>query len=236
MPGTTSACAENTTRPKVWRVPSRNYLRMRGEYGRPVYFDALEWELPPHARRILSRRGLLADRIGTTSACAENTASDATGGFLNRNYLRMRGEYYSQIVILLPTMELPPHARRIPAESPDRAQHPGTTSACAENTAAAMSVAMLSRNYLRMRGEYRSATTNRSRCWELPPHARRIRDRVGIYGHSRGTTSACAENTPVFSSFHLGFWNYLRMRGEYTLSDAAHSAMVELPPHARRIP
>ena len=31
-------------------------------------------------------------------------------------------------------LELPPRARRIPAEFPNRAQHAGTTSACAENT------------------------------------------------------------------------------------------------------
>ena len=32
--GTTSACAENTSRPTISRHSRRNYLRMRGEYPR----------------------------------------------------------------------------------------------------------------------------------------------------------------------------------------------------------
>ena len=50
---------------------------------------------------------------------------------------------------------------------------------------------------------------------ELPPRARRIQAEMQKFDEEHGTTSACAENTPVFFSFHLGFWNYLRVRGEY---------------------
>ena len=74
--GTTSAHAENTQcRP---RRPERcgNYLRMRGEYMIPVWSSANTWELPPHARRILHNQGSILFQIGTTSACAENTAGE----------------------------------------------------------------------------------------------------------------------------------------------------------------
>ena len=40
---------------------------------------------------------MITDRVaankGTTSACAENTAADLQVAALNRNYLRVRGEY-----------------------------------------------------------------------------------------------------------------------------------------------
>ena len=86
-----------------------------------------------------------------------------------------------------------------------------------------------------MRGEYAISCILAGRCWELPPHARRIRDRVGIYGHSRGTTSACAENTVQALHLFSNLRNYLRMRGEYQAFMAFKDLPVELPPHARRI-
>ena len=51
-----------------------------------------------------------------------------------------------------------------------------------------------------------------------------------------GTTSACAENTCVFSSFAANFRNYLRVRGEYTIMLDLTITPKELPPRARRIP
>ena len=32
------------------------------------------------------------------------------------------------------------------------------------------------------------------------------------------------------------FWNYLRVRGEYTMANTIKDALEELPPRARRIP
>ena len=72
--GTTSACAENTD---VWCATDEcawNYLRVRGEYlALFLSLCAIE-ELPPRARRILINNQLRLFHIGTTSACAENTA------------------------------------------------------------------------------------------------------------------------------------------------------------------
>jgi len=50
-----------------------------------------------------------------------------------------------------------------------------------------------------------------------------------------GTTSACAENTVGWASTRLGWWNYLRVRGEYWGDDQDEVIEMELPPRARRI-
>ena len=91
-------------------------------------------ELPPRARRIpqLGREHLFMH--GTTSACAENTPKRLTLGVVDGNYLRVRGEYYLAVLLLLVVLELPPRARRIRFVRVVFFQQLGTTSACAENT------------------------------------------------------------------------------------------------------
>ena len=49
------------------------------------------------------------------------------------------------------------------------------------------------------------------------------------------TTSACAENTTPCVYVLAPCWNYLRVRGEYSISPQGESPMPELPPRARRI-
>ena len=50
-----------------------------------------------------------------------------------------------------------------------------------------------------------------------------------------GTTSACAENTPLVRGLFQLFWNYLRVRGEYQPQRQPDQYRKELPPRARRI-
>ena len=50
----------------------------------------------------------------------------------------------------------------------------GTTSACAENTGNPAGKKTLSRNYLRVRGEYQADANRHFVTGELPPRARRI--------------------------------------------------------------
>ena len=159
----------------VFLIAWWNYLRMRGEYaGGPVqhYFS---WELPPHARRILTIIPAVNDFIGTTSACAENTYDPYRNGKPQWNYLRMRGEYSAVCLYEGPSVELPPHARRIPSGLIWLYTTFGTTSACAENTDWGAAGTPLPRNYLRMRGEYSMSCDQAFIDEELPPHARRIR-------------------------------------------------------------
>ena len=132
--GTTSACAENTPYTPVPFAPTRNYLRVRGEYQWGKHPHRGGEELPPRARRIPRRGLVLADEIGTTSACAENTAACTCNFCVERNYLRVRGEYCAAVIAAPQLMELPPRARRILDAHPPGHSIRGTTSACAENT------------------------------------------------------------------------------------------------------
>ena len=152
---TTSACAENTPiafqiKPRLW-----NYLRVRGEYAGPALIAHAQGELPPRARRIRPLIGRNRCGLGTTSACAENTNAPYQGEELNRNYLRVRGEYKPGVFSYAPIMELPPRARRIRGKPVACNSSHRTTSACAENTNPSTWLPALKRNYLRVRGEYR---------------------------------------------------------------------------------
>ena len=153
--GTTSACAENTV-----LVPHRteacwNYLRVRGEYWLWYSVPTDTIELPPRARRIREVTAEASVYLGTTSACAENTHRRLAPAPPHRNYLRVRGEYLARPFVAVEYEELPPRARRILLMVSSRVVLIGTTSACAENTWLRKLSGPHTRNYLRVRGEYR---------------------------------------------------------------------------------
>ena len=193
--GTTSACAENTVHGACGNNTRRNYLRVRGEYRRCRPRCSFVRELPPRARRIRQRSRRPHRARGTTSACAENTRFYAAQTGCIRNYLRVRGEYPAQLCAIFRSTELPPRARRIPYAVPHATASHGTTSACAENTPGRTLRTGLTRNYLRVRGEYLASGLSISRIMELPPRARRIHIHATSGVSDNGTTSACAENT-----------------------------------------
>ena len=112
--------------------------------------------------------------MGTTSACAENTFSNAGALTIQRNYLRVRGEYKARKTSGMNRGELPPRARRILLNKLPIQIKNGTTSACAENTPKAAVTVLALRNYLRVRGEYWLMRLFLSLGLELPPRARRI--------------------------------------------------------------
>ena len=154
VPGTTSACAENTCQPVSSCSYTWNYLRVRGEYGIIFTPPHAFLELPPRARRIPSLAIMPIRALGTTSACAENTMVRKTERTPSWNYLRVRGEYNSIEDNLLIMSELPPRARRIRATWVEFTPPHGTTSACAENTWCSAGPRGGAWNYLRVRGEY----------------------------------------------------------------------------------
>ena len=151
-----------------------NYLRMRGEYKRPVRGRYTEGELPPRTRRILFKFPAVQALVGTTSAHAENTKPIMHHVGHGWNYLRARGEYSATPETPRPAVELPPRARRIQRAPLGTGRTFGTTSACAENTAKISYSCHGIRNYLRVRGEYANYTVFAYPLKELPPHARRI--------------------------------------------------------------
>ena len=154
IPGTTSACAENTRDERFIGFTNRNYLRVRGEYAPWIRSLLGRLELPPRARRIPDQALDGGRRLGTTSACAENTSACYPRGGRFGNYLRVRGEYPTRPRRSAHHLELPPRARRIRPSSRGIIINIGTTSACAENTCRPCSAPPHRRNYLRVRGEY----------------------------------------------------------------------------------
>ena len=134
--GTTSACAENTQVMPVAQIEKWNYLRVRGEYPTKPHGHHGGRELPPRARRIPGGVEHPTPHVGTTSACAENTQAKIVFIENARNYLRVRGEYLIESKDTRAKQELPPRARRIPAQLLRAYRIRGTTSACAENTSA----------------------------------------------------------------------------------------------------
>ena len=188
---------------------------MRGEYRTCGACERFCGELPPRARRIHCVRESIRVKTGTTSACAENTGRYSCWSSRIRNYLRVRGEYPISRNRKGSLSELPPRARRIPRPMRCQGTPLGTTSACAENTRTRRLGSCATGNYLRVRGEYMACCPKRSRRWELPPRARRIHHHRPQRRPLNGTTSACAENTPIVTETTQDFWNYLRVRGEY---------------------
>ena len=235
-PGTTSACAENTSVRNPRNGGQWNYLRMRGEYLGVLLMVSTGVELPPHARRIPLVPPAQTHSVGTTSACAENTLLASLSSLLSWNYLRMRGEYHPRPRQNRGSKELPPHARRIRVFVLGGGCSLGTTSACAENTYRSVGGQCDSGNYLRMRGEYNTKKPKPRARKELPPHARRIHLCCLQCFFQLGTTSACAENTFPRRGDVIVHRNYLRMRGEYLTLVNTKEGCGELPPHARRIP
>ena len=147
---------------------------MRGEYTILYRRVAIRLELPPRARRILALNINESNKIGTTSACAENTFPTRYVDRDTGNYLRVRGEYRLLLIREALKQELPPRARRIPMDRGDGVGGGGTTSACAENTQQLLDRLHALGNYLRVRGEYLRTSVRTRRNRELPPRARRI--------------------------------------------------------------
>ena len=71
-----------------------------------------------------------------------------------------------------------------------------------------------------MRGEYIIAGEVTTVTRELPPRARRIHAFIIAGEGVGGTTSACAENTTLGNHFTVLRGNYLRVRGEYHVSQS----------------
>ena len=151
------------------------------------------------------------------------------------NYLRVRGEYRSQMNTSPAFRELPPRARRIREISSRMLENLRTTSACAENTSEKKDHSPSQGNYLCVRGEYSDGVSPWPDNMELPPRARRIR--LGKdHPHPRNCPpSARAENSTRCLLVALPIWNYLRVRGEYTAIAERARLTLELPPRARRI-
>ena len=91
--GTTSAYAENTVVTMALIYVAGNYLRVRGEYTRPLGEHLESLELPPRTRRIRYTAHEAIGISGTTSAYAENTGGLLTLCPAPRKYSPVPAEY-----------------------------------------------------------------------------------------------------------------------------------------------
>ena len=135
---------------------------------------------------------------GTTSAHAENTCAGEVFSLADENYLRVRGEYDDGLPNITAGQELPPRTRRIRRLQGSTPEELGTTSAYAENTPVPEWFGGLTKNYLRVRGEYADLNKDLFDAGELPPRTRRIRENTSVCPVLKGTTSAYAENTWIW--------------------------------------
>ena len=192
------------------------------------------WEIPPHARR----RGLLHTRphrdYGNTSARAEKRTRTCGTAYSTRKYLRTRGEESHQRSINRRAMEIPPHARRREGLARVSCGDYGNTSARAEKRSTARVLGVISRKYLRTRGEEGRPEIPNQQGSEIPPHARRrgTHDPRHLWPH--GNTSARAEKSEPVVNLSGRRGKYLRTRGEESRYGPATCATAEIPPHARR--
>ncbi len=193
-------------------------------------------ESPPLARRARTRNPTRPTKHGITSACAESTRCSSTPRLARWNHLRLRGEHPGARDRAPFCRESPPLARRAPPVPVPGARRSGITSACAESTFSAISLPMLSRNHLRLRGEHITTGVSDPGFMESPPLARRaLLDGTQVGAHL-GITSACAESTQGWFRVGVHSRNHLRLRGEHSRSPPARRRRTESPPLARRAP
>ena len=214
--GITPACAGNTSMWTSLMVSGRDHPRMRGEYILLCTIHIKSLGSPPHARGIHNPRGRANADTGITPACAGNTLLDLVRRKLEGDHPRMRGEYASLFLLLLPVLGSPPHARGIQTIMFAPGSLLGITPACAGNTGFSRSAACSRRDHPRMRGEYQTISHKSHLLLGSPPHARGIPDTILIFCRSSGITPACAGNTRQFRRPLRTLRDHPRMRGEYS--------------------
>ena len=85
-----------------------------------------------------------------------------------------------------PGQELPPRTRRIRRLQGSTPEELGTTSAYAENTPVPEWFGGLTKNYLRVRGEYADLNKYRSQLWQRGPrNYLRVRGEYRVIRHNR---------------------------------------------------
>ena len=149
---------------------------------------------------------------------------------------------------------VPPHARRsTPVENHVPRLRPGSSarteidhrsnwktagtkwfsSAHAEIDPSSCSVVDVKRWFLRSRGDRPSSSTQPSRYWPVPPHARRSTNQGGPRRTHAPGSSARAEIDPASCRTHSAV-RFLRTRGDRPWVQEGMQNRLKVPPHARR--
>ena len=151
--------------------------------------------LPPRARGRPGHRLHRRLLSGTTPACAGKTSRRRAGSPRCRDYPRVRGEDGAPPKMLDAHMGLPPRARGRRRGPAPAGPEPGTTPACAGKTPSGISIALVFRDYPRVRGEDPERASHRPDRKGLPPRARGRLFLLSKPDDWHGTTPACAGKT-----------------------------------------
>ena len=132
--GITPACAGNTHDVTSLQIITWDHPRLRGEYHTRRLPSKSRSGSPPLARGILSGSRVRRPIKRITPACAGNTeAGDRSKGRM-RDHPRLRGEYFSSLLVSKNHLGSPPLARGIQTLRVCRIVVKGITPACAGNT------------------------------------------------------------------------------------------------------
>ena len=193
--GITSACAEQTPPFMTPQGSPRDHLRVCGADVLGNQLRRFTLGSPPRVRSRHVVHGLQVQRIGITSACAEQTLFGSTSATWQRDHLRVCGADAGWIVAAGVAAGSPPRVRSRPDRHRQQGCRSGITSACAKQTFDSSTRRRAIWDHLRVCG---ADLVSAMRCGGPGGSPPRVRSRPHVMDDDvtrGGITSACAEQT-----------------------------------------
>ena len=191
---------------------------------------------PPRVRSRHPRASRIQGRRGITSACAEQTGHCCSFQSVVRDHLRVCGA--DSVCSDSATLNLgsPPRVRSRLAFDGPRRLFGGITSACAEQTLAAICSIMADRDHLRVCG---ADSVPCRKPWNHAGSPPRVRSRLVLDDnaiHRHGITSACAEQTDTRTRIFRRRRDHLRVCGADPRISLPDLTLWGSPPRVRSRP
>ena len=150
---------------------------------------------PPRVRGIHGQIYPDGSVHGITPACAGNTGSWPTAGWVCGDHPRVCGEYVVRFLLVHHQAGSPPRVRGIPIGYRLACWTLRITPACAGNTHKRVSNGRQTRDHPRVCGEYKANWVYLNKATGSPPRVRGILRKAADAGRNSGITPACAGNT-----------------------------------------
>ena len=234
--GITSACAEQTSTPVTPTTRPRDHLRVCGADGSLLFLSIGGEGSPP---RVRSRLGLFRFgnlESGITSACAEQTCIRWPTSAVRWDHLRVCGADVAPTGSGAISGGSPPRVRSRRAGLACLELRVGITSACAEQTLAAICSIMADRDHLRVCG---ADSVPCRKPWNHAGSPPRVRSRLVLDDnaiHRHGITSACAEQTDTRTRIFRRRRDHLRVCGADPRISLPDLTLWGSPPRVRSRP
>ena len=188
---------------------------MRGEYRVVTLPDKSPTGSPPLARGVLPDFKVSQPLARITPACAGSTFLNNFHLFFSEDHPRLRGEYSTQMHILMRQTGSPPLARGVPAKLVYANSLSGITPACAGSTKLSEFTISHCKDHPRLRGEYDDGIQPIEISLGSPPLARGVLNRCSYICQLIRITPACAGSTIYSYGYQQGYRDHPRLRGEY---------------------